>query len=502
MWNKYRGVLICVLLLGVLAMGLNNESKSAKCSPETDFTFHELKVLGTVEYPDACLAEKLERTLYTIYAKRNPINNAKLDFDAKLQRQKFKVAHWNIERGFNIEAMKKIFSNPGRYLKEDLNSSLYPVNSPQYKALENEIEELRAADILLLNEVDVGLKRTNYKNIADELASAMNAGYAYAVEFVEVDPSLVEPERNKQGERFSNFHGNAILSKYPIRRAWSIRLPIFYDWFKKEKERITYIEKIRREAAKSTVKEHVFTEVRRGSRVALIVEIELPNRQIINVVSTHLEDRTNPKNREAQMQYILSRLEQIDTPVIMAGDMNSFEFDASPTSITKIGKEKLTDGHFLGKLALNTINPYALATNISSFAVGGVREHRDPTVSSIPVLMPNKVKGFFKTLEKFRFKDRGKFDFSGDKEWSFNGRDGELANSNQRAKKGYVETLRLERSFKIAKYKIDWFFVKPLGKVNDKKYFPAFGRTLSDLNYSYKDFRLSDHSPITVDIII
>jgi len=45
----------------------------------------------------------------------------------------------------------------------------------------------RDADLILLNEVDLGTKRTDYRDVARELAHALGMNYVFGVEFVEVD---------------------------------------------------------------------------------------------------------------------------------------------------------------------------------------------------------------------------------------------------------------------------------------------------------------------------
>jgi len=42
---------------------------------------------------------------------------------------------------------------------------------------------MKQADVLLLNEVDWGMKRTDYHNVAEDLAAALGMNYAYGVEF-------------------------------------------------------------------------------------------------------------------------------------------------------------------------------------------------------------------------------------------------------------------------------------------------------------------------------
>ncbi len=102
-------------------------------------------------------------------------------------------------------------------------------------------------------------------------------------------------------------------------------------------------------------------------------------------------------------------------------------------------------------------------------------------------------------IEKFRFDDGGRFDFGGEKQFSYQQRNGNLSNSNQRAKKGFVETFQFQRSYSVAKFKIDWIFVKPN---LDQAFSPAHGQTLKALNYSSKQVPISDHSPVTVKLLL
>ena len=84
--------------------------------------------------------------------------------------------------------------------------------------------------------------------------------YAYGVEFVEVDPifelntEVVHlPDRQADArlqqdlridrERYDGLHGNAILSRYPIRDARIFRLPVCHDWYASEVKEIAKLEK-------------------------------------------------------------------------------------------------------------------------------------------------------------------------------------------------------------------------------------------------------------------
>ena len=129
-----------------------------------------------------------------------------------------------------------------------------------------------------------------------------------------------------------------------------------------------------------------------------------------------------------------------------------------------------------------------------------------PTAHSVPLLGENPEAKFFTTLHRFRFADGGILDFRGNRERSSNLREGKLADSNERGEKGFVPTNELGRTYgPTGQYKIDWIFVKP-PEYSDSdpakmsyRFAPHFGRTLKALNYAIPE-RISDHSPITVDL--
>ena len=57
--------------------------------------------------------------------------------------------------------------------------------------LSAQIDEIQSADVLVLNELDWGMKRTDYRPVVKELAEALKMNWAYGVEFIEVDPKVL-----------------------------------------------------------------------------------------------------------------------------------------------------------------------------------------------------------------------------------------------------------------------------------------------------------------------
>ena len=180
-----------------------------------------------------------------------------------------RLVHWNIERGKHLEAIIELFNAD-------------PI--------------LQFADIISLNEVDLGMNRTQNQNIAFELGQRLGMHTVYIPEYLELTKGIGE-ELTLAGENKEALHGNAILSRYPILAVHSVRLPSCFDTYQ-------------------------FSEKRFGERVALIVEIEV-NKQVIYLVNTHLEVRNTPKCRAKQFQGILQALEKLPArPIIIAGDLN------------------------------------------------------------------------------------------------------------------------------------------------------------------------------------
>ena len=474
-------------------------------------TFNDLVKLSQVQYTSGDINTKVNKVLYTPIVD-NSYNKNSLALNHNNRIGDFlRVASWNIERGLNLDNIKLVLTSPEE-LKVVKNRGKYNA-----KRAKRQMDIIKKADIMILNEVDIGMPRTEYKNVAEELAKTLGYSYAFGAEFVEVDPSHLGLEDNPWSEenilfpdkkytvdksKYKGLHGNAIISRFPIKNARILRLPNYYDWNNNERRKITEVEYIRREAAFRLFREDVLREIRRGSRIALIADIEVPGYdKPVTIVATHLENRTVPQNRYEQIKAVLESIKNVDNPVILAGDFNTTLTDASPTSIKREVSRKITDPQFLAKQAILLLIPYSVVVAATDYAATFIRTYKNPTVPSIPIISQNRERKLFSELENFRFADGGKFDFSGDKLRSSNRRGGLLADSNQRDFKGFTPTFLFERSLFIGKYRLDWIFVKPEtadGK-NNSQLEPFYGRTLTDMNYAFGK-PLSDHSPITADL--
>ena len=540
---KVKSFLIVFLTYLFCAVNLCAQQSSLKTSGPALLTYDEIIQLYQHDVLPAPLSDKLQTLLTTPFVSNRAFESGVRPLKpVSPETGKFlRVVEWNIERGLEFDAIKLAFTDAQQFARLMDQKGSKADSEERYRIFQ-QIEILQQADLIVLDEVDWGMNRTLFRNVAAELADALAMNYAYGVEFVEVDPvtmgiddqvvlrevkeAYVEPRQSKaemlehvrqimkpDPSRYRGLHGTAILSRYALE---NVRVVPFkfqgHDWYAQEKRKTSELTKVEGKLSADVFKEQLVRQVRRGGRMMLLADIvdgDLPSGRV-TVVATHLEDLTTPANRRRQLVELLDQIKSIDHPVIVAGDMNTSTHDAAPISITRALKQRFGSGRWWAEEgmteALRQATPFGWAYEVSLGLIGFARKIDDPTVRSIPLISKNPEAAFFDTLEKFRFADGNSFDFRGTQAHSSNHRDGNLADSNERGEKGFIPTNELGRSYgPIGKYKLDWIFVRPVSLTNPHdttqpyRFAPYFGRTLRELNQSIPE-RISDHSPITVDL--
>jgi len=182
-----------------------------------------------------------------------------------------RVAQWNIEKGKRLDAVLKT-------LRE------HPL--------------LNTADLISINEADVGMNRSARRFVARELGEALGMHVVFAPVYLELTKGF-GAELRLPGENTAALQGNAILSRHPLNNPRVIELPVCFDHF-------------------------AFGEKRLGRRSALAVEVEVNGRRL-SFATTHLEVRNEPACRARQGRAILAELERPGAPdaAILAGDFNT-----------------------------------------------------------------------------------------------------------------------------------------------------------------------------------
>jgi endonuclease/exonuclease/phosphatase family metal-dependent hydrolase len=185
------------------------------------------------------------------------------------------AVHWNIEHGNQYEAVERALRG-------------HP--------------DLAGADLVMLNEVDLGMARSGNRDVTGDLAQALGFHGAWAPLFLETTPGRDDDPRQAAGRPNEEaMFGLALLSRWPIAGLWVVRMP--------SPQRLQFD-----------------LERMYGWHIALVAEIERPGAPFV-AVSTHLEVHRTRAHRAAQMRFLMEALEHERRPVILAGDFNSHTFD-------------------------------------------------------------------------------------------------------------------------------------------------------------------------------
>jgi len=187
-----------------------------------------------------------------------------------------RVASWNIQRGIHLEGIKR-----------------YLVTTP----------ELQGADVLMLNEVDLGMSRSGNLDIAAELAGHLGLHMVFGNSYLCLDYGDLR-DGTPQGRNRESMHGNAILSRYPIRRAENVSVAPSRDKFHSSEKRL-------------------------GHKKALWAEIDTPAGPL-PVAAAHLDSYGSSAQRAAQLRDLLQRIDEhgLGERVLVGGDFNTTTYDA------------------------------------------------------------------------------------------------------------------------------------------------------------------------------
>jgi endonuclease/exonuclease/phosphatase family metal-dependent hydrolase len=487
-------------------------------------SFDELVALSSTAKPEGRLATRLDALLTTPF-----VHSDAATADVQPHRPEVKgvgpvlrVGLWNIERGLNFELIDAALTSPDEFQR--LAGNQIRGSEPRKQLIERQLSILRDVDVLVLNEADLGMKRTEYRDVTHDLAAALRMNYVYGVEFVEVDPVFelgteqvhlpdaqqdqrLQQDLQVDSKRYRGLHGTAILSRYPIRSARIFRFPLCYDWYGREASEASKLEQGRRWSADRLFKERIEREVRHGGRMAVIADVTIPDLPTgeATIVAAHLENKCPPACRRKQMEALLAEMKPDKNPVVMAGDLNTTSKDNTPTSIRNEIMSRVTDYKFWIGQAVSHFHPLGIY-KYALFPVRYFHAYNDPTALHLPILWDNRERPLFRTVEKFRFADGRAFDFRGVPERTLPPRGRTLADSNERGGKGFVPTYAFTRDFGglVGRFKLDWVFVKPFiedprHKGQSYRFAPHFATTMRELNESVDD-RISDHPPMTVDL--
>jgi endonuclease/exonuclease/phosphatase family metal-dependent hydrolase len=197
-------------------------------------------------------------------------------------RSFLRVVEWNIERGTRLKGIIDTLNND-------------PV--------------LRYADLLFLNELDIGMARSGNVDVVRALSAAIDAHAVFGAEYLELTKGTRD-EWKLPGENSTALHGNAILSRYPLSNPVIERLPRCENNFESVERRL-------------------------GGRLVLLADMALGDRTVA-VATTHLDVVNSPRCRGRQMRAALQAVESRlrsryssgigMSPAIVGGDLNTHTF--------------------------------------------------------------------------------------------------------------------------------------------------------------------------------
>jgi endonuclease/exonuclease/phosphatase family metal-dependent hydrolase len=186
-----------------------------------------------------------------------------------IRRQNLRLLNWNIDRGKHLDG---IFAA---------------------------IRETKP-DLCVFQEVDLGARRTQGMDVAQELAKTTGMNYAFAPEFEELSQGT---------EEGSAYHGQATLTSMPIRSSRILRFKHQSGFWKPNALLSSSIPLLQR---------------REGGRIALVTELDNGGKTLV-VYNLHLESRGSEHGRLLQLNEVLADAERYppETVVIVAGDLNT-----------------------------------------------------------------------------------------------------------------------------------------------------------------------------------
>lgn len=227
-----------------------------------------------------------------------------------------RIVQWNIEKGLRFQGIaEQLATNP----------------------------ELSNADVIFINEVDVGMARTGNRHVARDLAEWLDFEWAFAPAHLEMTKG-VGAELDAPGENAEALQGNAILSRYALRDVSVVALTNCFEPYH-------------------------FHEKRYGRRVAIVATLETVSGPVF-LAGTHLEVRDTPACRARQIRDVVGALPP-SGPALIAGDFNSSTFPRGTFARTAAGTLRLLGD--VSKLKADLRNPVAREPLFLELARGGFR---------------------------------------------------------------------------------------------------------------------------------
>jgi len=188
----------------------------------------------------------------------------------------YRAVCWNIERGIEFEGIVHTLKT-------------HPL--------------LKEADLFFLPETDLGMARSANRNVAKEIARELRLNYYFVPTYINLCKGN-GTELHFDGENTLGIHGNAILSRYPLKDFHKIPLHNNKDKMKGREKRI-------------------------GHQQALCCTVVFPQAET-RLICAHLDAHSSKRHRRDQMEKILKDVRQLPPlPSLFGGDLNTTTYNSS-----------------------------------------------------------------------------------------------------------------------------------------------------------------------------
>lgn len=190
-------------------------------------------------------------------------------------KSKFRILDWNAERGTYWHVL------------------------PTFMGAEEE-----DVNFLILNELDWGMARSGNIHTAELLAERLKMNFAYGVEFMELTNGNQEEIRATPSMTNTvGYHGNVVMSKWPILDAKIVRLHPLYDYLYKSKA--GWMDQ---------------GERRLGGRMALFSTLRVGDVDLL-VISMHSQVGSDKTRLQEDANIICKNIDDSIANVIIGGDI-------------------------------------------------------------------------------------------------------------------------------------------------------------------------------------
>ena len=186
----------------------------------------------------------------------------------KRQSLRVRVGEWNAERGADWD--------------------IFPHFSPD-------------ADIIILNEMDWGMARSGNQDTTKAMASSLKMNYAFGVEFLELtngNEGEIDATIGKSND--IGYHGNVVMTKWPIIESKIVRLHPLFDLLSKVK-----------------TKGQAKGERRLGGRMSLFTLVDAGEIGSILVLSMHTHSGSKGYLLERDVSLLCDEIKKYATPNVI-----------------------------------------------------------------------------------------------------------------------------------------------------------------------------------------